>query len=458
MSNEEPGVASLRTSLWRPAPYRDREIAGLAGPALFTLAAPPLVALFDVFIAGRLGTGPQAGLAVGVAMLGFLLFSTNFLEYGTTAVVAQRLGAGDTRGARRAGLMAVLAAIGIGAVLSLAVILSADWLMTAVMRAEGKTASEGADYLRLRMLSAAPFLVLRAGNGWFRGRGNTLPPLAVSIVMSTLSVLAAPLLAFGAGGLDGLGLRGIALAAAGAEVAGGAVLLALVWRDARRLGDAVTNGDSPGWGNALALNRDILLRTLCVTGTFTLTGVTASAVDSTGVTAAAHGIVSSLWLFTALALDSLAIAAQSMVGTAVGAGDRLSARMVAARVSTLELAVGLLGGGMLAVLSVPLIAVLSGDDAVRTEALPAVLILAGLMPLSAIVFGLDGVFLGAGDGRYLRNSMVAASAPAWLGLAVLLASGGTVKAIWVVMALFVALRMLFLGRRLRGVAWLSHRL
>ncbi|MGD9935224.1 MAG: MATE family efflux transporter [Dehalococcoidia bacterium] len=458
MNPQPPETPSLRASVWRPLPFRDREIAALAGPALFTLAAPPLVALFDVFIAGRLGTGPQAGLAVGVAMLGFLLFSTNFLEYGTTAVVAQRLGAGDVRGARRAGTAAVLAAVVIGVLMSLAVVLGAHWLMTTVMRAEGGTATEGAQYLQMRMLSAAPFLVLRAGNGWFRGRGNTLPPLAVSLVMSSLSVAAAPILAFGWGGVDGLGLRGIAIAAAGAEVLGGAALLLLAWRDAHRLGDAQTGGAGPGWGNALALNRDILLRTLCVTGTFTLAGIAASAVDSSGVTAAAYGIVSSLWLFTALALDSLAIAAQSMVGAAVGSGHGAAARSIAARVSTLETAVGLAAGLVLAVLAVPLVALLSGDEEVRSTALPAVLILAALMPLSAIVFGLDGVFLGAGDGRYLRDSMVAASTPAWLALGAMLAFGGSLTQIWVVIALFVVLRMIFLGRRLTGSAWLSNRL
>lgn len=438
--------------------FRDGEIANLAGPALFTLAAPPLVALFDVFIAGRLGTGQQAGLAVGVAMLGFLLFSTNFLEYGTTAVVAQRLGAGDVRGAKRAGAAAAVAAVAIGVVMSIVVWLAADWLMSAVMRAEGATASEGAEYLRLRMTSAAPFLLLRAGNGWFRGRGNTLPPLAVSLAMSGLSVIAAPVLAFGLDGLDGLGLRGIAIAAAGAEFLGALALFSLSWRDGQRLVNSETAPSAHGWGNALALNRDILLRTLCVTGTFTLAGITASSVDGSGVTAAAYGIVSSLWLFSALALDSLAIAAQSMVGAAIGSGDRAAARAIAARISTLEVLIGLGAGIALAALAVPLVAVLTEDPDVRTAVLPAALILAGLMPLSALAFGLDGVFLGAGDGRYLRDSMLAASAPAWLALGLVLVMGGTLAQIWMVIGLFVLLRVGFLTHRLTGSAWLMNRL
>ena len=48
---------------------------------------------------------------------------------------------------------------------------------------------------------------------------------------------------------------------------------------------------------------------------------------------AAHQVVLQLWSFLALVLDSLAIAAQSLVGAALGAGDPGRARSVAWRVT-----------------------------------------------------------------------------------------------------------------------------
>jgi len=152
------------------------------------------------------------------------------------------------------------------------------------------------------------------------------------------------------------------------------------------------------------------------------------------------------------------VALSRELGAAVGSGDRAAARAIAARISTLEVLIGVGAGTALAALAVPLVALLTEDPDVRSTALAAALILAGLMPLSALAFGLDGVFLGAGDGRYLRDSMLAASAPAWLALGLVLVMGGTPAQIWMVIGFFVLLRVGFLSRRLTGSAWLMNRL
>lgn len=451
--------SSVRAAIFERDRRYDREILAIAGPALFTLAAAPLVGLVDVFIGGRLGTGAQAGLALGVAMFGFLIFSTNFLEYGTTAIVAQRLGAGDGRGARSAGRAALLVAVALGLVLSLAVLVTAPWFAETIMRAEGDTASEAASYLRIRMLGAMPFLVLRTGNGWFRGRGNTRTPLVVSVAMASLSIALAPLFAFGIGEWQGWGLEGIALATAGAETLGALVMLALMRLDVRMVDLSPTVRERQGsWGAVFALNRDIFLRTLCVTGTFTLASIVASAVDKSGATAAGHGVISSVWLFTALALDSLAIAAQSMAGQRLGGELIGEARRIAARVATLEVIAGSALGAAL-VLAAPFVAeAFSDDPAVQDATLPALVVLAVLMPLSALAFGLDGVFLGAGDGAYLRNSMAHAALPTWIALGAIGAISGNLLVIWIALAGFLLLRVVTLVWRLTGSGWTLHRL
>ncbi len=455
----ETGRSSFRAAIFERNRRFDREILAIAGPALFTLAAAPLVGLVDVFIGGRLGTGAQAGLSLGVAMFGFLIFSTNFLEYGTTAIVAQRLGAGDGPGAKSAGRAALLVAVVFGLMLSLAVLVTAPWFAETIMRAEGDTASEAADYLRIRMLGAMPFLVLRTGNGWFRGRGNTRTPLVVSVAMAALSIALAPLFAFGLGEWQGWGLKGIAFATAGAETLGAVVMLALLRVDVRRVSlIAVAREKRGSWGAVFALNRDILLRTLCVTGTFTLASIVASAVDKSGATAAGHGVISSVWLFTALALDSLAIAAQTMAGQRLGGEQIGEARRIAARISTLEFVAGAALGVLLALASPFLAQLFSDDPAVQDAILPALIVLAILMPLSALAFGLDGVFLGAGDGAYLRNSMAIAAIPTWVGLGLVALLSGNLLVIWLVLAGFLLLRVLTLTWRLTGSGWTTHRL
>src|SRR5918995_6563474 len=82
----------------------DREILRLALPALGALVAEPLFLLADSAIVGHLGTPQLAGLGIAATILGTLVNVSVFLAYGTTAAVARMLGAGDVRGALRAGI------------------------------------------------------------------------------------------------------------------------------------------------------------------------------------------------------------------------------------------------------------------------------------------------------------------------------------------------------------------
>lgn len=80
------------------------EVLRLAIPAFLALVAEPLFLLTDAAIVGRLGVEPLAGLGVASAIL---LTAANvfvFLAYGTTAVVARQLGAGDRPGAIAGGI------------------------------------------------------------------------------------------------------------------------------------------------------------------------------------------------------------------------------------------------------------------------------------------------------------------------------------------------------------------
>ena len=71
-----------------------------------------------------------------------------------------------------------------------------------------------------------------------------------------------------------------------------------------------------------------------------------------------------------------------------------------------------------------------------------------------MVFALDGVLIGAGDVRYLRNLTIVAALggflPAiWLAYALDLGLGG----IWAGLTLFVVIRLVALLLRLRAGGW-----
>jgi len=116
---------------------------------------------------------------------------------------------------------------------------------------------------------------------------------------------------------------------------------------------------------------------------------------------------------------------------------------------------GVATGAVLAVLiaaSIPLLTIAVTSDAAVRSALPLTLgILAAGLPLAGLVFVLDGVLIGAGDGRYLAwtgilNLLVyLALLPFITGLAPLLAAFTFA---------YLGARALTLGVRARGARWI----
>jgi Na+-driven multidrug efflux pump len=77
-----------------------------------------------------------------------------------------------------------------------------------------------------------------------------------------------------------------------------------------------------------------------------------------------------------------------------------------------------------------------------------------MQPLAGVVFALDGVLIGAGDVRYLRNLTIVAALGAflpaiWTAYALDLGLGG----IWAGLTLFVVVRLVALLLRLRSGRW-----
>ncbi|HEX6969142.1 MAG TPA: MATE family efflux transporter, partial [Micromonosporaceae bacterium] len=99
-------------------------------------------------------------------------------------------------------------------------------------------------------------------------------------------------------------------------------------------------------------------------------------------------------------------------------------------------------------------AAFSPDPAVRQQALVVWPWFAGMLPAAGVVFALDGVLIGAGDVRYLRNLTVVAALGVflpmvWLAYALRLGLTG----VWAGLAGFVLARLVGLLLRTRADAW-----
>lgn len=169
---------------------------------------------------------------------------------------------------------------------------------------------------------------------------------------------------------------------------------------------------------------------------------------------AAHQIILSLWSLLAFALDAIAIAGQAIIGRYLGAGDAKGAREACRRMVEWGIAVGVVLGGLVIVSRPLFLPLFTSDSVVHDTALPALLMVALSQPICGIVFVLDGVLMGAGDGPYLAWAMIltlAVFAPVALLVPVF---GGGLTAVWGAMTLMMTVRMLTLWLRTRSGRWI----
>ena len=419
-----------------------RRIAQLALPALVVLAAEPLYVLVDTAVVGHLGRVPLAAVAVSGTVMSVAAWFGTLMAYGTTGRSARRFGAGDRPAAVAEGVQASWLALGVGVLLALLAQIFAGPL-TRALAGDPAIAGAAAGWLRIAALGAPGLLLAAAGNGWMRGVQDTRRPLVFVLGANVLSTVLCPLLVYPAG----WGLTGSAIANVVAQtVSGGAFLTALI-RETRAL------RPSPALMTAqLVLGRDLLIRGAAFQACF----LSATAVAARfGVAAVgAHQIALQLWFFSALVLDAVAIAAQSLVGAALGAGDVTAARDVARRVT--------IAGGLAGIAFALLVAAgagvvpgwFTGDPEVHAQAAIVWPWFVGLLPFAGVVFALDGVLIGAGDIRFLRDITLASALlgflPAiWLAYALDLGLGG----VWAGLALFILIRFATMVLRWRSARW-----
>ncbi|QTE29482.1 MATE family efflux transporter [Pengzhenrongella sicca] len=429
----------------------DVRILALAVPALGALVAEPLFVLADSAIVGHLGTAELAGLSLASTVLLTLVGLCVFLAYATTAAVARRIGAGDARGALTLGVDGMWLAAGLGVALAAACWAGAPWAVGA-LGASAEVAPHAVAYLRWSAPGLPGMLVVLASTGALRGLQDTRTPLWVAAGGAVANAALNVALVYGAG----MGIAGSGLGTALAQLGMAAVLTTVVLRGARRAGAAVRPAVGGIWANARA-GAPLLIRTLSLRLAILLTVFVAAGLGE--VALAGHQVVASVWGLTAFALDALAIAAQALVGRALGAADVAQARAVLRRTLTWGTGAGVVLGVVVAASGWWLAPLFTADPEVRTAVTWALVVVGAAMPIAGWVFVLDGILIGAGDGRYLAAAgMLTLVAYVPVALAVRAFApdgGGGLALLWAAFAgVFMLARALTTGLRARGTTWM----
>jgi putative MATE family efflux protein len=420
----------------------------LATSAFLVLAAEPLYLLVDTAVVGHLGAHALGALAVGTTLMALLAIVGTFVEYGTTARAARWFGSDQRDRAVAEGVQASYLAIGIGIVVVVVGQLTADPLVRLLTGPSSSLHEPAVQWFRIALCGMPMVLLVLAGNGWMRGVQLTRTPVAIVLVANGLSAAACPLLVYTAG----LGLTGSAWANLGAQLVAAGLFLVALHREAVRR-EHLSLAPHPEVMRAqLVLGRDLIVRAAAFQAAFMVAAGVAARMGTAQI--AAHQIGMQLWELTALLLDSFAIAAQALVGAALGASAASAARRLAVQVAQWSAGAGTAFAIVFAAGWWVIPRLFTSSPAVWHQCHLLWPWFVVMLPAAGIVFGLDGVLIGAGDVAFLRSITIVAALGGYVPITLAAAYWDWgIGGVWAGLTAFIVLRLVGMVWRARSDRW-----
>ena len=369
----------------------------------------------------------------------------------TTGLVAQAYGANDTASQLKLLVQGAMLATGLGIaviLLQLPILNLALGLSEASMEVERYCR----EYFQVRVWST-PFALLNLVMlGWLLGRQQPKAAMWQLILANLANIILDVLFVMG----FGWGVKGAALASVCADITAFSVALYMVLQQLKlssqfKFDQLRVHLTFAGYGKLLKLNSDIFIRSLCLQAAFAFMTFHGAGLGDN--TVAANAVLLNLLLLISYALDGIAYYAEAEVGKAYGQkrAQQLHEAVVLAWCWSAITAVGFTL--IFSLWGSHIIELLTSIDKVRTTAQTYLiwLVLLPLWSFSSYLF--DGVYIGAAQGKVMRNSMIIATFgaffPTWYLLQSLLPSEQANHALWAAMTAFMLMRSLTLAAHYR---------
>ncbi len=291
-------------------------------------------------------------------------------------------------------------------------------------------------YFAIRIWSAPFALANYALLGWFIGLGKMRIALMLQLVLNGANVLLSIALVAG----FGWGVPGVATATVFSEALAAALGLVIARAQMRDRGAPIDWRlalDAAGLIKMLAVNSDLMIRTLCLLAAFSF--FTAQGAKSGEIILAANAILINLFEVAAYLLDGFAFTTEVLTGRAIGAAAKERFRR-AVRLSTVWAAGGALAVGFVFLTGGGAIIDAMTTSAEVRQAARAYLPWAIIAPIVGVAcFQLDGIFIGATRTRDMRNMMIVSLALFLAAWAVLMPAFGN-HGLWASMLVFLVAR------------------
>ncbi len=401
----QPNLASWNQRLSSAPSVSRAQLVNIAWPIILSNLSTPLLGLVDTAVIGNLGNAALIGaIAVGGMIFSFLYWGFGFLRMGTTGLVAQSMGASQPSQARATFYRALLLGTSIGMLLLIA---QSPVLALALSLIDGSEAVESAalSYCQIRIWGAPISLAYLAVMGYLLGIQQTRALLALQLILTGTNIVLDLLFVVV---LD-WGVPGVAAATLLAEVLAMAAGLLLVRHHLRKQGVSLQVSwqdllDYRALKRMLIVNRDIMLRTLCLI--FAFAWFTNEGAKSGDVILATNAILMQFVAFSAFFLDGFALATETMIGKATGRQNADEINQILVFSAELGFSTAFMLAATFWLSGSTVISVLTNAEAVRSSFEIYWLWAVFAPPVSVACYLMDGAFIGATRTAEMRNAMM----------------------------------------------------
>jgi len=376
---------------------RHKEIWLIAFPMLLTGISTPLLGMVDTAVVGHLSEPYYLGAVAIAAMIFNLLFwAMGFLRMSTTGLTAQSQGTEEES-------YILLRGLSIAMLVGLLLIIfqsPISQLIFSFVDSSEEVIQHATSYFDIRIWAAPATLCTYVLLGWFLGKEkpliNLLIVLCINISNIILDIIFVVILETNS--------AGVAWATLIAEylglIVGVVILKRYILLGEINLG-AVFKLEP--FQSYLSINVNIFFRTLFLIACFSF--FTLQGAKFGPVILAANAVLMNFQTLMAYALDSLAHAAEVLVGKTIFSQDKKKLKSTLKTTAIWSFGIAIIFSGFYLLFGEPLIHLLTGIIEVQEMAvlfLPWII----LSPLLSVwSFWLDGVFIGAGYSVAMRNTM-----------------------------------------------------
>ena len=431
----------------------NREILRIAIPNIISNITVPIMGIVGTMIAGHLGDSVSTigALAIGVSIFNFIYWNCSFIRMGTSGITAQAYGAGDQRTTT---LMLARATV-VSLVVGVAIVVLQRPLGEVALRLMNG-GEMVADYFYARVWAVPAGVLLFGLNGWLTGMQNAIIPMVVAIVVNVIHIVCSLWFAFPLG----MGIVGIAYASVVAQWTGVAITALIMWWHYGKQLVRISWSeiwDMKAMREFFSINRDIIVRTLCIVSTYTFFTAASARMDDPAILAVNTILLELFTLFSYMS-DGFAFAAEALTGRFIGERNGAALRDCVRKCMVWCAVICVLYVGLYVGWWRELLGLFVEDGAENTA---QIMEYAGryigwivAIPVAASwPFMMDGIMVGATQSRIMRNSMLWATAAYFLLFFTLEPLIGN-DALWLAFTSYMFLRgvfQYFMSDRLRAV-------